>query len=650
MDSDADGDGLTGPTFSGGNTSASFIRIISLSIALYDYLLTLPAEWRFYSSQRSWRLSLGCSLFIAIRYSSIAVLVLSNVGYFGNFFTPSSCARYYIAPPIFKVIQTMVSQLILGIRTINISRRSNIVTWIIACAFFSFTTAQWFLNLWNRVPIQGRHNNCTAGNTPPVLTVWLYYLLSMAYDVLTLGISTVYLVSFNPNSGKMLTDGLVYFVALTGVNILNLILYRRPDEAFQSSGVSLGYTLTWIMSQRILIHLRDAAAAHNRTPTTHLVVSVSRALPASHSAVARAMRSAEFSSSSASKTRSSRPSRLSAFDRIDRIERHVLRGGRNGQGQGQGQGQGYGQGQGRSDDRTALSTGFDVDPMDGELDWSFTSSFRGRDRDRDRAEREDGRERDLEKDGERSLVNVSMARTGGGTGGGHGGHSGHGGKGGAHHSNGQRGTRTAGSAKSACGCSCDCGWGSARSEGSTSRGDSGIGRGTDSIGGSGNGSRTETGAGTSSRSSGSDSHRQKQKEGGKGRAGRRLSGLDERDGWDHEDEDEEGDVWERIVDGDEDEKQDRRNRYGYDYDYEDDDEKADEDEEEDEERPEVLVQIEETVTVEVAYDPEARESYRTPRVLWGAQSRRGGDGDGGRNGGSRSRSRRGGRGGGEAGT
>ncbi|KAJ8469191.1 hypothetical protein ONZ51_g9150 [Trametes cubensis] len=202
MDADGDGDGLTGPTFSGGNTSASFIRIISLSISLYDYLLTLPAEWRFYSSQRSWRLSLGCILFIAIRYTSIAVLTLSNVGYFGNFFTAHTCARYYIAAPIFKVIQTMVSQLILGIRTINISRRSTLVTWIVACAFLSFTTAQWFLNLWNRVPVQGRHNNCTAGNTPPVLTVWLYYLLSMAFDILTLGISTIYLVSFSPNSGK----------------------------------------------------------------------------------------------------------------------------------------------------------------------------------------------------------------------------------------------------------------------------------------------------------------------------------------------------------------------------------------------------------------------------------------------------------------
>lgn len=76
---------------------ASYIRIASVSIAAYEYvpwfhhltysrttdhasdsyLLTLPAEWRFYKSQKSWRLSTGCILFILIRYAmpSFAVTV-----------------------------------------------------------------------------------------------------------------------------------------------------------------------------------------------------------------------------------------------------------------------------------------------------------------------------------------------------------------------------------------------------------------------------------------------------------------------------------------------------------------------------------------------------------------------------------------------
>ncbi|KAL1943804.1 hypothetical protein VTO73DRAFT_3622 [Trametes versicolor] len=516
-----DGTGLD----SSQNTSTSFIRVVSLSIALYEsgpslayhpstrahrvfpsYILTLPAEWRFYRSQRSWRLSLGCLLFIAIRfallalsrahtsligahppahrYSSIAVITLSNVGYFGNFFTPASCARYFIIPPVFKVVQTMVSQLILGISLhvpgLHSCKQADPILNASRVPVLMPAQAQWFLNLWNRVSVQGRRNNCTAGNKPPVLTVWLYYLLSIVYDILTLGISSMYLISFSPNSGKMqhlrrimLTDGLVYFVALTGVNIFNLILYRRPNEAIQSSGVSLGYALTWIMSQRILIHLRDAAAAHNRTVTTQLVVS--RALPSAHS-IQHAMRTQQ----------------LSSKERQRRAHH-------------------------------ALSTGFDLDMNDyGAM-------------------------------AERSVYTVS------------------------------------GSGQRSCGCSCDCGWASAEERG---RGSHRKGRSRSlsaSRSGTGSGSGTSGVGPVASATLGSGSHR-----GSRRTRGDEEAGLP-RDFHEHE---------EGIDEGDE------RDEKG--------------------ECPDVRVQIEETVTVEVEYDPGvyARESYRTPRVLW--EVRGGGGGDGAR--------------------
>ena len=35
-------------------------------------------------------------------YTSIAVLLLSNIGYYANFFDADSCQRYFIAAPILK--------------------------------------------------------------------------------------------------------------------------------------------------------------------------------------------------------------------------------------------------------------------------------------------------------------------------------------------------------------------------------------------------------------------------------------------------------------------------------------------------------------------------------------------------------------------
>ncbi|KAH9929919.1 uncharacterized protein BXZ73DRAFT_16075, partial [Epithele typhae] len=281
----------------------SYIRAVSLAIAFYDYFITLPAEYRFYASQRSWRLSPGCILFIAIRYSSIAVLLFSSVGYYSTSFSTALCNRYFIAAPVFKVLQTMISQVVLGVRTMNLSRRATWVTRTISITFMVCTMAEWFLNLWNRVRkcmpyalratpyISHCWQLCTAGNAPPVLTAWLYYMFAMTYDVVTLVISTAYLINLGSNSGKMaqlvrimLTDGLIYFVTLTGANILNLILYRSSIESVQSSGVSIGYTVTWIMSQRILIHLQDATTVHNRAIATQVVVSrslhsIPRAVP-----------------------------------------------------------------------------------------------------------------------------------------------------------------------------------------------------------------------------------------------------------------------------------------------------------------------------------------------------------------------------------
>lgn len=84
---------------------ASYIRIASVSIAAYEYvstnhdvaygivtdetsnsyLLTLPAEWRFYKSQKSWRLSTGCILFILIRcVMNIIAMTVAHGGRLGT--------------------------------------------------------------------------------------------------------------------------------------------------------------------------------------------------------------------------------------------------------------------------------------------------------------------------------------------------------------------------------------------------------------------------------------------------------------------------------------------------------------------------------------------------------------------------------------
>jgi len=100
----------------------------------------------------------------------------------------------------------------------------------------------------------------------------------MFYDLISLSVSTFYLLRVTPNPLRMsglvklmFYDGLMYFVALTAANIVNLILYRASDPEVQSSGASLAFAVTWIMSQRILIHLRDAAEELHGEPTVQTI-------------------------------------------------------------------------------------------------------------------------------------------------------------------------------------------------------------------------------------------------------------------------------------------------------------------------------------------------------------------------------------------
>ncbi|KAH9023017.1 hypothetical protein EDB84DRAFT_481283 [Lactarius hengduanensis] len=264
------------------------LRIASLTIAAYDYLLTLPAEYRLYKSSH-WR-STGLILFVLLRYSSMMVLVISNVGFFHHTFTPKTCGHFYMVAPVFKVIQMMTSQAILAIRTYGISQRTPWVGWTLLLSYTLVVGFQWFFSLYARIPsmIDG---NCTPGTAHPesAVSTWSFYLVAMLFDCLTLSISTFYLIRVKAVASTsasqlckiLLYDGLGYFVVLTVTNAANILLYRGVHHAIQTTGASLGYAVTWIMSQRILIHPRDArtdqmSAVLSRIPNSRAVMSALR--------------------------------------------------------------------------------------------------------------------------------------------------------------------------------------------------------------------------------------------------------------------------------------------------------------------------------------------------------------------------------------
>jgi len=122
------------------------------------------------------------------------------------------------------------------------------------------------------------HGNCVIATPHPdnAVSAWSFYLAAMLFDFLTLSISTYYLLKAKTKVTSaaskivniLLYDGLGYFVALTAINMLNVFLYRRGSHPIQSAGVTMAYAVTLIMSQRILLHVREV-----RAKQTEVIVS-----------------------------------------------------------------------------------------------------------------------------------------------------------------------------------------------------------------------------------------------------------------------------------------------------------------------------------------------------------------------------------------
>jgi len=243
--------------------TAVYIRVAALAVAAHDYLITLPAEWRFYRAQ-GWRKtpSISCLLFIAIRYTSIALITVSSYSFFYHSFTDATCKYLSLAPAALKVVQIMASQAILGWRVYVVSQRSPVVAWFMFTFYVVSCAGEWTTSLLNRVySVTG---NCRSINVATIPTAWLYYLIAAIYDVVTTLVVVIYLIRLHPKTNLMtrlkkllIYHGLGYFFALTVCNLLNILIYWSNGDDMQSAGVPIGYTLTWILSQKLLIHLNE---------------------------------------------------------------------------------------------------------------------------------------------------------------------------------------------------------------------------------------------------------------------------------------------------------------------------------------------------------------------------------------------------------
>ncbi|KAH8116225.1 hypothetical protein DFH11DRAFT_1542981 [Phellopilus nigrolimitatus] len=252
-----------------GFRDAAYLRIASLAIGGYEYL-------------------------------SIAVIVISNVGFFGQFSSLEACRRFMLVSPIFKGFAHFQSSPADGCVsddpfhedthsfaeiTMGVLDDAESFSGGYTSTPFSVITLkningpqsklEFFADIYKRTPV---HNpitsSCTSGNASLHRIAWVNYAVAMVFDLIAICISTGYLWFYSSTATSLLYEGLGYFVILTAVNVFNLVLYLKESESTQvlsfvpfsvflhsrlllspkkSTGASLGYVIIFIMSQRILI-------------------------------------------------------------------------------------------------------------------------------------------------------------------------------------------------------------------------------------------------------------------------------------------------------------------------------------------------------------------------------------------------------------
>ncbi|KAJ6514812.1 hypothetical protein C8R47DRAFT_493009 [Mycena vitilis] len=254
---------------------AEYLRVAAYGIAFFDYLQTLPAEYRLYSKQKGlFKLSAACILFILVRYLGLIAIIVGNTGFFYHGFSKAACHRFYWLAPIFKLALYTVSQGILAIRTYAVSRRSPLVLYILVGLFVLCAVPELISAFWKRVCDFPDERICTSGNMPGIKIASLFNVGALVFDIVTLVITSVYLWKFSSSSRTsfsqltrmMLHDGLMYFIALTAMNAVNIIFFQSSDAVLQPSATTLGYAATMIFSGRFILnlseHVREDVSGH----------------------------------------------------------------------------------------------------------------------------------------------------------------------------------------------------------------------------------------------------------------------------------------------------------------------------------------------------------------------------------------------------
>ncbi|KAF8074649.1 hypothetical protein FPV67DRAFT_590845 [Lyophyllum atratum] len=249
--------------------AANYLKIAGASIFAFDYFQTLPAEIRFYRKQKSFlQISIACWLLVSVRYLGMVAILLSLVGGFSTNFTRKTCDNYFLAVPILKVLAAVASQGVFIFRTYAICNRSKTVLYFLLIFGGLLSAAEIIAPVVvPRNAKLGATGNCISDLSKGT-TSWIQYMCQVLFDVVILGLTSDRL--FRGVDMKFVTRSeftkifwesqIMYFIAVTIMNVLNLIFFIKFSHSSESTMfATLGMAVTAIFSSRVILDLHEVS-------------------------------------------------------------------------------------------------------------------------------------------------------------------------------------------------------------------------------------------------------------------------------------------------------------------------------------------------------------------------------------------------------
>jgi len=256
-----------------------YCSVVAFATLYYDYILTFPLE-----RERFWKhskITWVSALFLLNRYIIIFGSIPVIFEYFGDF-SEQSCHTLQTYHQYLELGTQIVIALILALRTYTVYERRKWVLWLLIVSCCSG-----LLSGITCVILSGAHGSKLS---PPSLPFPLhacdlslsskqgYYLAGawssvLIFDTLICILTLVRAMKleemWSSNLLKVaLRDGIVYFVALAGFVLSNILMFILADPALKGLTTTMTNVLSSILVVRLMLNLRDPSLHPPQRPST----------------------------------------------------------------------------------------------------------------------------------------------------------------------------------------------------------------------------------------------------------------------------------------------------------------------------------------------------------------------------------------------